>query len=326
MTQPLSKTCNELILDYLIRTRSLLSDDAQNHIISFIQSQKSPSGGFLDRSGKTDLYYSVFGYTLSLVFDIKLDINREKEYLSKLKEEEKPDFVHTICYLRADFLLNVIKWRQKSGLSAKKLMSFNFAKDLFAKELIKKTIADNKAYLEELKAHQAGDLGFNHNKKTSAVSTVYANYLMWTLYQDLQWDANHIAGILKANMNLQLANGSYANEEKSNDGVTSATAAGIIMSEYMLRESSADWLLNLMTKKGGFRAASGVPIADLLSTSTALLALKVREENLDAYAENCLNFVNLHWDESGGFFGSIADMTCDVEYTYYALLAIGILA
>jgi len=33
----------------------------------------------------------------------------------------------------------------------------------------------------------------------------------------------------------------------------------------------------------------------------------------------------LHWDESGGFFGSIADMTCDVEYTYYALLGIGIL-
>lgn len=73
-------------------------------------------------------------------------------------------------------------------------------------------------------------------------------------------------------------------------------------------------------------AAKDVPVSDLLSTATALLALKLSGENMDSFAENSLNFINLHWDESGGFFGSIADMSCDVEYTYYALLALGVLS
>ena len=82
----------------------------------------------------------------------------------------------------------------------------------------------------------------------------------------------------------------------------------------------------MYTRRGGFKASSHVPIADLLSTATALLALKLSEEKMESFAENSLNFINLHWDESGGFFGSIADMTCDVEYTYYALLGIGVLS
>lgn len=48
-------------------------------------------------------------------------------------------------------------------------------------------------------------------------------------------------------------------------------------------------------------------------------------ENLQHLAEKSIDFINLHRDKSGSFFGSIADMNCDVEYTYHALLGIGIL-
>lgn len=79
------------------------------------------------------------------------------------------------------------------------------------------------------------------------------------------------------------------------------------------------------TQRGDFKAAPDLPIADIFSTSVALLAFYMIGENLQKLSLKSIDFVNLHWDESGGFFGSIADMTCDVEYTYYALLGIGIL-
>ena len=72
-------------------------------------------------------------------------------------------------------------------------------------------------------------------------------------------------------------------------------------------------------------AAEGVIIADLLSTSTVLLALKVAGESMSLYSDKCSEFINLHWDNSGGFFGSVADTRPDCEYTYYALLALGLI-
>ena len=82
---------------------------------------------------------------------------------------------------------------------------------------------------------------------------------------------------------------------------------------------------NMWNTHGGFIAAEGIGIADLLSTSTALLALKLSGESLELYSDKCTEFINLHWDNSGGFFGSVADTRPDCEYTYYALLALGLI-
>jgi len=315
--------CNQAILEALLKTKEALSDDAQNHIKSFLISQKNEDGGFMDRAGKSDLYYTVFGYTLALVLDLKLDIKTEKKYLERFNQE-KLDFVHSVCLVRAYFLIHLIDLKQKSGFKATKFLRISFAKDLITRKLASKTMSDCSKVLWELENYISKDEGYNHNVKCADQSTVYANYLMWTLYQDLQIESDSLEDIQDANRALLLNNGSYANESNSADGVTSTTAAGLIMNAYS--EKSKDWLLKMRSKRGGFMAATGVPIADLLSTSTALLALKLDGENMQNYAEKSVNFINLHWDQSGGFFGSIADMTCDVEYTYYALLGLGVLS
>ncbi|MCT4601904.1 MAG: hypothetical protein N4A59_03215 [Marinifilum sp.] len=318
-----SINCNQVILEALLKAKEVLSEDAQNHIISFLNSQKCESGGFIDKAGKSDLYYSVFGYTLALVLDLKLDIASEKKYLKQF-EQKNLDFVHSVCLVRAFYLLHLIDLKQKTGFKAAKYLSFGFAKGLIVSKLVKKTMGDCSEVLWELESYITKDEGYNHNAKGEEQSTVYANYLMWTLYQDLQIEEDSIEEIQNANRSLILNNGSYANESNSSDGVTSATAAGMIMN--LSHGKSKDWLLQMRSNRGGFIAAEGVPVSDLLSTATALLALKLSGENMESYQEKSLNFINLHWDESGGFFGSIADMACDVEYTYYALLGLGVLS
>ncbi|MDQ1770444.1 hypothetical protein GQR60_03190 [Labilibaculum sp. A4] len=325
----ITKSCNQFILEALLKSTEVLSDDAQNQIKSFLGSQKSEAGGFMDRAGKADLYYSVFGYTLSLILDVKLDVLEERKYLKRIKQEGNLDFVHSMCFVRCDFLLHLIDLQQRSRLSASKFLTISFAKDFVHGRVVKSLRNNCSQLLWELEEYLASDSGYNHNKKGAAKSTIYANYLMWTLYQDLQTEQDVLDEITDANRLLRAENGSFANEENSIDGVTSSTAAGLIMSstselEEMLK--TKDWLKQMLTKRGGFKAAEGVPLADLLSTSTALLALQLTGENMQNYAENSVNFINLHWDESGGFFGSIADMTCDVEYTYYALLGLGVLS
>lgn len=320
----IDKSCNQSILEALLTSQEVLSVDAQNHIKSFVITQKSENGGYIDRAGKADLYYTVFGYTLALIFDLKLNISKEQNYLERIKQAGNLDFVHAICLVRCFFLLEVIALKQISGIKAYSFLKINFGKDILINKLIKTVKSNCKNIFNEVEEYASKDGGYNHNTKCSQKSTIYANYLVWTMLQDLKAEQLILDKILNANKALRLHNGSFANQEMSMDGVTSSTAAGLIMDFNSTK--SKDWLKQMLSKRGGFMAAREVPIADLLSTSTALLALKLSGENMQDYAENSVNFINLHWDESGGFFGSIADMTCDVEYTYYALLGLGVLS
>ena len=320
-----SKTinCNTSIFQALLKTKELLSKEAQDHIITFLLSQKFEGGGFKDRAEKADLYYSVFGYTLSLIFGLKLNLQEEKKYLNSFKEK-KLDFIHTVCLLRAEFLLKLIDLQQKTGFSLNVELANGFIGNLLIKQISKAIRKENQPLLQEIESYQSKDKGYNHNRKNEEQSTVYANFLIWTLFDDLGFGEQRLEEICLANKKLKLSNGSFANELNSLDGVTSATAAALIMN--VDQQESKEYLKEMYTKRGGFKASSNVPITDLLSTSTALLALKLSGEKMEQFAEKSLNFINLHWDESGGFFGSIADMTCDVEYTYYALLGLGVLS
>jgi hypothetical protein len=39
--------------------------------------------------------------------------------------------------------------------------------------------------------------------------------------------------------------------------------------------------------------------------------------------DNAVSFIDAHWQPSGGFCATLMDETCDVEYTFYGLLALG---
>jgi prenyltransferase beta subunit len=88
-------------------------------------------------------------------------------------------------------------------------------------------------------------------------------------------------------------------------------------------EDTVDWLLKRISPEGGFLAMPKAPVADLLSTATALHALSLIGVDIANLQEQCLDFVDTLWDGKGGFCGSAVDRTCDCEYTFYGLLALG---
>ncbi|MCZ4693854.1 hypothetical protein DWB61_09415 [Ancylomarina euxinus] len=319
--------CNQEILKALFKTKELLSDEALLQIRTFVDRAKYQQGGFEDRAGKPDIYYTVFGYTLAFVYDIELDIEKEFTFLERWKETQEADLIHAVCFIRCYMLLLIMQQKQKFGFKPNVSDFDSFLGKIFMKGLIKKVKKYCQPYFELVESYRSNDGGYNHNEKQAEQATVYASFLVWTLYHDLNEETSRLNRITHQIETLRCKDASFANDNSSQSGVTSATAAGLIMTY----DKDSDWkstiayLKQNSTRRGGFKAASDLPIADILSTSTALLALYMTGENLQVLSDKSIDFINLHWDESGGFFGSIADMTCDVEYTYYALLGIGIL-
>ena len=88
----------------------------------------------------------------------------------------------------------------------------------------------------------------------------------------------------------------------------------------------AGWLLARQHTSGGFPAMPNAPIPDLLSTATALYALACMDADIGPIRERCLDFIDSLWTGDGGFHGHWADDYLDAEYTFYGLLALGLLA
>nr|WP_319270145.1 hypothetical protein [uncultured Draconibacterium sp.] len=83
----MSKPKKIAIYKKLVRRLSLgfetLTPEIQQEIIVFIKSQQHRSGGFCDRAGNPDPYYSLFGCWLSLATKQNTEIEQLKTYISK---------------------------------------------------------------------------------------------------------------------------------------------------------------------------------------------------------------------------------------------------
>jgi hypothetical protein len=84
-------------------------------------------------------------------------------------------------------------------------------------------------------------------------------------------------------------------------------------------------LLDFALEGGGFRAFDSVQTADMLSTGVALFVLKGTGYDLRIIKPGCLEFVQKNYLQ-GAFISGDGDLTKDLEYTFYGLLALGSLA
>lgn len=84
-----------------------------------------------------------------------------------------------------------------------------------------------------------------------------------------------------------------------------------------------------VSETGGLRASPRAPSADLLSTATGLLALRAaRPTARPTDVQRHVEFVTACWRDTGLFASAPddPDERGDVEYAFYALLALGALA
>jgi len=319
------KSINQHIINSLFTAKQMLSKEAAELIKSFLASKLHETGGFIDRSGSADPYYTVFGYSLSYVFNLNINYKNHKAFLSKWQKENSIDFVHAVSLLRCHYLLEILNMKQKFKKSASLLNKYSFVQNFVAYQIARKIRKEHSDLMLIVTQYKSANEGFNHLDKNSVFPSVYANFLAYGLFEDLQFHKNWRNNIAKSCLELMLDDGSFVNHPKSKQGISSTTAAGLLLMHscnYNIR-SSATWLKTVIAPNGGFLAGKDVPVSDVLSTATSLLALNlVRKSNTEINTK-ATEFVNLHWDSSGGFFGSIADQIPDVEYTFYGLLTIG---
>jgi len=265
---------------------------------NFLLSQQNPDGGFQDRDGQSDLYYTVFGMDALAVFHAEPDLTAVESFLLKYKEGEGLDLIHLSCLCRCWGTLG--KDRMPKGL--------------------------RKALLTRLEAFRKSCGGWDNNPKREH-GTAYGSFLALGAYQDLGKLPPKPLRILQSLKHLETPDHAWNNHPNLPTGSANPTAGAVVLLNNLhlpINDEVGSWLKNQLHPQGGFIAVPGAPMPDLLTTATTLHALAALEVRLtEEETERCLDFVDTLWDAEGGFHGNWTDDYLDCEYTFYGLLALG---
>jgi len=115
-------------------------------------------------------------------------------------------------------------------------------------------------------------------------------------------------------------------------GGTNPTAAAVALLQMFggldapCRAAVVDFLLRMQNIEGGLRANAKIPAADLLSTFTGLTTLVDLESLHGLRLDGLRRYVLSLEDRGGGFRAGALDDEVDVEYTFYGLAALSLLA
>ncbi len=277
----------------------LLGDSAAL-VEEFLRGRQNADGGFSDRDGESDLYYTVFGIDSLIALDAEVNFDRLESHLLGFGDGAGLDFVHLGCLARA--------WSTMPDPN-------------------RLPPATRNRIAERLMEFRCADGGFNPDPEAET-GTAYGAFLSLAAHLDLRLPPPDPAGLIRSLKSLETADGSWTNDfgARTEAGSTNAAAAAIVA----LRELNApvplnavEWLLRQAHEQGGFRAMPTAPIPDLLSTATSLHALASLEVSLEPVKEPCLDFIDSLWTNEGSFYGNWLEEDLDCEYTFYGLLALG---
>src|SRR3954451_20731041 len=74
--------------------------ESVDSVVRFLRSQLHADGGFKDRAGNSDLYYTVFGIKGLFPLRAALPLGSLREYLRGFGDGDGLDFVHLACLAR----------------------------------------------------------------------------------------------------------------------------------------------------------------------------------------------------------------------------------
>lgn len=267
-------------------------------VACYIRNQMQADGGFRGRAAASDLYYTLFGCACLAALKHPPPPAPVRRYLETFGDGAALDFVHAATLARC--------WAA---------LPYPFSS------------RRGRRLLPRLEARRAADGGYNHEAAGAARGTVYGGFLAFLAYRETGARLPHPGALLAGVAALRAADGGYANAPDLPLGTTTATAAALLLKRWLAHAGdpqAAAALQGCECRAGGFLATPRTPAPDLLSTATALYAL--RAANLrPARAQPHRDFVESLWDDNAGFRGHPSDPLPDCEYTFYALLALGCL-
>jgi prenyltransferase beta subunit len=276
-------------------------------VVSFLRGLARPDGGYANRGGRSDLYYTPFALDALAALDAlptfdtdPAQAGRTRDWLEGCGDGDGLDFVHVCCLARA--------WASQPIAAC----------PAGRRDAIARRIADQRA----------ADGGYATQAK-AAGGTAYGCFLAVNACADLgrpDPGVEERAAIIGCLERLRSADGGWANAPRQPQGSTTATAAAVATLRSLdapVPDGAAAFLLAQRHPTGGFVAAPDAPLPDLLSTAVALHALDAIDAAWRDGREQVLDFLDSLWSAEGAFHGSWADDQADAEYTFYGLVALG---
>ncbi len=274
-----------------------LLGDSTELVRAYLRSQMAEGAG-RDRAGRPDLYYTIFAVAGLQALDEPVPEEPVAAYLLSHGDGAGLDFVHLSALARC--------WAA------------------IGSERMPEGLAD--ALLSQLESFRKPDGGYEGNR-TLSHGSAYGAFVALGAYEDLGRRPPQILKLIQSLKRLETPDHAWSNVPGASVGATNATAGAVALIRYLgfpVNDAVGNWLLARAHEQGGFVAAPGAPLPDLLSTATVLHALAAMDRRLPApLHERCMDFIDSLWTNDGGFHGHWADEHADAEYTFYALLALG---
>lgn len=284
----------------------LLDEQGREEVLQFIISQQNADGGFQDRGERSDLYYSLFGMLMLRAWGGEHGAEgletEDQEPLPKLVEGPLPELVEGAILKLRQFVTRQSNSEVPGFIGQCCLV-------LLQKEL-------NIARSARLKAFYS--LARSSWKERHSINLSYRSFVLFLTLDAVLPSSK----ILKFGSKKMLAQTTVDQHSPCSE-----VAARVFLQKMMGQDvSDGQKLLKMFAcESGGFKAFLHLQQADMLSTAVALFALNLAGDDLRLLRPACLDFIQQNFSD-GAFLSGDGDQTADVEYTFYGLLALGVLA
>src|SRR5687768_9741000 len=190
--------------------------ESRDLVAAFLRSHTNTDGGFQDRAGASDLYYTVFGLDALIALQEDVSAEQTAAYL-RACDPASLDFAHAACLARA--------WA-----------AIRRSPDPDVIQQI----------LTRIEASRSGDGGYAVSAGAPH-GTAYAAFLALGAYQDFGRALPEPDRVVASIRQLRAADGGYANQPGLTSGITPATAAAIMVLRQLGEQPARDagmWLLD----------------------------------------------------------------------------------
>lgn len=278
----------------------------------FLLKHQMEDGGFRGREGDSDLYYTGFA-----VRALAVTGGIEDEHLQRLEDflsQQKPLNLGVI---------DLLSW----------LYSALVVQAAGGRDLLADSPADFAAQVSaRLEQTRVSDGGYTKNSEGSAGST-YHSFMVALTYELIGHKQPRPNALIQFLYDRQRDDGGFVEIAPMRRSGTNPTAAAVALLNSLggmdddIKDDVQGFLTDVVSTEGGYQANTRIPFADGLSTFTGLLtAQDVGRPDIIPH-HRIADWLTRHIENAdGGFKGASWDQQADVEYTFYGLGILGLLA
>jgi geranylgeranyl transferase type-2 subunit beta len=216
------------------------------------------------------------------------------------------------------------KQQCREDLSPTDILSWAFCASLVLTVQGKELLPEQVTFLlHRWERFRRSDGCFATSEKT-AFSSTYTTFLTAVFYELLGESERSRSIPMKPILERRRSDGGFVELPPLQYSGTNPTAAAVGLLSILEvplpeKQKTVEFLCRCQPPTGGFQAHARIPLSDLLSSFSALMALYDLDAADHVDRPALRNFVTSLRSPDGGFFGMALDQQSDVEYTFYGM-------